>query len=60
MLILLVFCVVSKNKSKCQEKVVRYLLNITPRTHVGVNEFKYVNMLHVNYRVYQLKIASHV
>ena len=32
-----------KNKSKfqvLQNKVVRYLLNLTPRTHVGVNEFK--------------------
>ena len=48
-----------KNKSKfqvLQNKVVRYLLNLTPRTHVGVNEFKCVNMLPVNYRVDQLKL----
>ena len=34
-----------KSKSKfqvLQNKVVRYLLNLTPRTHVGVNEFKAV------------------
>ena len=40
-----------KNKSKfqvLQNKVVRYLLNLTPRTHVGVSEFKCVNMLPVN------------
>ena len=34
----------------------RYLLNLTPRTHVGVNEFKCVNMLPVNYTVDQLKL----
>ena len=34
----------------------RYLLNIIPRTHVDVNEFKCVNMLPVNYRVDQLKV----
>ena len=48
-----------KHKSKCQvlqNKVVRYLINLTPRTHVGVNEFKCVNMLPVNYIVYQLKL----
>ena len=48
-----------KNKSKfqvSQNKVVRYLLNLTPRTHVGVNEFKAVKMLPVNYRVDQLKL----
>ena len=48
-----------KNKSKfqvLQNKVVRYLLNLTPRTHVGVNEFKAVTMLPVNYRVDQLKL----
>ena len=48
-----------KNKSKfqvLQNKVVRYLLNLTPRTHVGVNEFKAVKMLPVNYRVDQLKL----
>ena len=41
-----------KNKSQfqvLQNKVVRYLLNFTPRTHVGVNEFKAVKMLPVNY-----------
>ena len=31
-------------------------LNLTPRTHVGVNEFKAVKMLPVNYRVDQLKL----
>ena len=48
-----------KNKSKfqvLQNKVVRYLLNLTPRTHVGVNEFKAAKMLPVNYRVDQLKL----
>ena len=29
---------------------------ITPRTHVGANEFRCVKMLHVNYRVDQLKL----
>ena len=50
-----------KNKSKCQvlqNKVVRYLLNLTPRTHVGVNELKCVNMLPVNYRGDQLNWAK--
>ena len=43
-----------KNKSKfqvLQNKVVRYLLNLTPRTP----EFKCVNMLPVKYRVDHLK-----
>ena len=39
-----------------QNKVVRYLPNLTPRTHVGANEFKCVKMLPVNYRVDQLKL----
>ena len=39
-----------KNKSTfqvLQNKVVRYLFNLTHRTHVGLNEFKCVNMLPV-------------
>ena len=48
-----------KNKSKfqvLQNKVVRYLLNLTPTAHVGVNELKCVNMLPVKYRVNQFKL----
>ena len=48
-----------KNKSKfqvLQNNVVIYLINLTPRTHVGANEFKCVKMLYVYYRDDQLKL----
>lgn len=39
-----------------QNKVIRYLLNLTPRTHIGANEFRKVNMIPVEIRVNQLKL----
>ena len=48
-----------KHKSKLQvtqNKVIRYLLNLGPRTHLGPNEFNKVNMVPVELRVEQLKL----
>ena len=41
-----------------QNKVIRFMLNPPPppRSHVGVDEFKLVGMLPVEYRVKQLKL----
>ena len=39
-----------------QNKVIRFLLNVGPRTHIGLEQFKQVNMLPVSYRVDQLKL----
>jgi hypothetical protein len=33
------------------------MLNAPPRTHVGYNEFKFVGLLPVEYRVEQLKLG---
>ncbi len=40
-----------------QNKIIRYMLHVPPRTHIGVNEFKRVNLLPVHYRVEQLKLG---
>jgi hypothetical protein len=42
-----------------QNRVVRYLLDLPPRTHIGVNQFRSVGMVPVEYRVNQLKL-NHV
>lgn len=39
-----------------QNKVVRFMLNAHPRSHIGFNEFKQVSMLPVEVRVKQLKL----
>ena len=39
-----------------QNKVIRYLLNQTPRTHIGAMEFRKVNMIPIEVRVNQLKL----
>ena len=39
-----------------QNKIVRYILNPPPRTHIGYSEFSQVNMLPVDLRVKQLKL----
>ena len=35
-------------------KIIRYMLTAPPKFHVGVNEFKYVGLLPVEYRVEKL------
>ena len=57
----LVYSGLSK-KMKCrmqctQNKIIRYMLNAPQRFHVGVNEFKYVGLLPIEYRVEQLKFG---
>ena len=52
-----------KNKSKfqvLQNKVVRYLFNLTHRTHVGLNEFKCVNILPVESQASQAVGSFHI
>ena len=39
-----------------QNKVIRYILNLSPRSHIGAAEFQMVNMIPVEYRVQQLKL----
>jgi hypothetical protein len=39
-----------------QNKVIRYILGVPPRTHLGMAEFSQVCMLPVEYRVDQLKL----
>ena len=39
-----------------QNKIVRFLLNVPPRTHIGYSEFAQVKMLPVELRVKQLKL----
>ena len=48
-------------KYKCrlqctQNKVIRFLLNAPARTHIGLREFRLVNMLPIELRVKQLKL----
>ena len=46
-----------KNRLQCaQNKIIRYVLNLSPFTHIGLDEFKIVKMLPVEYRVQQLKL----
>jgi len=42
-----------------QNKVVRFMLGLSPWSHIGADELKLVNMLPVEYRVKQLK-ANHL
>ena len=43
----------------CQNKVIRCILSLDSRSHIGYNEFNILNWLPVNYRVDQLKL-NHV
>ena len=46
-----------KNRLQCaQNKIIRYILNLSPITHIRLDEFKIVKMLPVEYRVQQLKL----
>ena len=46
-----------KARLQCtQNKIVRFLLKAPPRTHIGANEFRLVNMLPVELRAKQLKL----
>ena len=38
-----------------QNKIIRYMLNLGPRAHIGVREFDLVRLLPVDFRVLQLK-----
>ena len=40
-----------------QNKIVRYMLNVPPRHHIGFEEFKSVGVLPVHFRVEQLKLG---
>ena len=42
-----------------QNKIIRFILDLGPRTHIGSTEFSMVNMLPVSDRVRQLKL-NHV
>ena len=49
-----------QNRLQCaQNKIIRYVLNLSSFTHIGLDEFKIVQMLPVEYRVQQLKL-NHV
>ena len=39
-----------------QNKVIRFVLGIPPRTHLGCSEFSRVNILPVKYRADQIKL----
>ena len=46
-----------KSRLQCtQNKVIRFLLNAPARTHIGLREFRLVNMLPIELRVKQLKL----
>ena len=46
-----------KSRLQCtQKKVIRFILNAPARTHIGLREFRLVNMLPVELRVKQLKL----
>ena len=46
-----------KSRLQCtQNKVIRFILNAPARTHIGLREFRLVNMLPVELRVKQLKL----
>ena len=42
-----------------QNKIIRFILDLGPRSHINTIQFKRVNMLPVSYRVKQLKL-NHV
>ena len=43
----------------CQNKTVRFIKNLGPRSHIGFSELDSLNMLNVDFRVKQLRL-SHV
>ena len=48
-----------KSKSRlqvAQNKVIRFMLNLPPRAHIGAEQFQMVGMLPVEYRVEQLQV----
>ena len=47
----------TKNKLQiCQNKVIRFILGLGPRSHIGAKEFEKVNWLPINLRVEQIKL----
>ena len=42
-----------------QNKIIRNVLNLSPRSHIGANEFQEVNWLPINCRVFQI-IVNHM
>ena len=42
-----------------QNKIIRNVLNLSPRSHIGANEFQEVKWLPINYRVFQI-IINHM
>ena len=49
-------CGLKKKLQITQNKVIKYILDAPPRTHVGATEFSNVSMLPVHFRVDQLKL----
>ena len=47
---------VKKRLQIVQNKVIRFVLGISPRTHLGCSEFSIVNILPVKYRADQIKL----
>ncbi len=41
-----------------QNKMIRFILDLEPRTHLTVNHMKELNMLRVSYRVKQLRLNT--
>ena len=48
-----------KKRQICQNKTVRFIKNLGPRSHIGFSELDSLNMLNVDFRVKQLRL-SHV
>ena len=48
-----------KSLQVMQNKIIRFILDLGPRSHISTIQFKRVNMLPVSYRVKQLKL-NHV
>ena len=48
-----------KKNQICQNKTVRFIKNLSPRSHIGFLELNRLNMLNVDFRVKQLRL-SHV
>ena len=50
----------ASTKSKlqiCQNKLIRFVLDLSPRTHIGWEHFKMTGWLPIEYRVHQLKLG---
>ena len=41
-----------------QNKIIRFILSAPPRTHIGLEQFKRVDLLPVSYRVEQIKLSQ--